>query len=639
MNRLQHETSPYLLQHAENPVDWYPWGPEALDRARAEDRPIFLSIGYSTCHWCHVMARESFSDPEIAAVLNRHFVSVKVDQEERPDLDAVYMEACQTMTGGGGWPATLFLTPEGVPFFAGTYFPPRRRGPMIGFLELASALAEAWNNDRTALLTQAGQLLAHLRREDTAVGDPEGLPERGLAQLRQLYDREHGGFGRAPKFPTAHNLLFLLAMYRRQGQRDCLEMAAHTLRQLCRGGIFDQIGGGFCRYSTDDRFLVPHFEKMLYDNALLIQALCAAGALTGDPALLGCAKGTGEYLLREMTGPEGQFFSAQDADSDGIEGAYYLLTPEEVVSVLGAEDGAAFNRRYDITVQGHWRGKCIPNLLKSGGPPAAKGQLAALADYRRQRHTLRRDDKVLTGWNGLAITALCALYRTDGDPRWLEAALRAARFVRQTLTAEGLLRSSFRAGKHGPEGYLEDYAACIQAGLALFDATLSPEHLAWAEALADRVEQGFSDPEGGYFQYSGSSEPLILRPKPVYDGAMPSGNSLLARCLARLTLVTGVQKWQERTDRQLAFLAGQAARYPAGHTVFLTALTEHRAPPPLLTVVGTPPPGLAARIPAHWVLRTMAPAAGFPPVCGPVTYYLCDSRGCLPPVSDWKKLL
>ena len=365
-NRLKYETSPYLLQHKENPVDWYPWGNEAFERAKEEDKPIFLSIGYSSCHWCHVIAHESFEDNEIAELLNRYFISIKVDKEERPDIDSVYMAVCQAFTGSGGWPTSIFMSAEQKPFFAGTYFPKTSRGGMIGLKELLIAIHEKWNNDRDSLLGESDKIIAHLNNaENTPENADLGLTHSATAVYEHIYDNKNGGFGRAPKFPTPHNILFLLSYYERYKRNECLQMAEHTLMQMYRGGMFDHIGFGFCRYSTDKKFLVPHFEKMLYDNALLILAYCKAYNITKRTLYLEIAEKTADYILREMTSQEGGFYSAQDADSEGEEGKYYLFTPDEIIGVLGEKDGEAFNRHFDISNIGNFEGKNIPNLLSS----------------------------------------------------------------------------------------------------------------------------------------------------------------------------------------------------------------------------------------------------------------------------------
>lgn len=639
-NHLKNETSPYLLQHAENPVDWYPWGGEAFCRAREEDKPIFLSIGYSTCHWCHVMARESFEDPGTAELLNRWFIAVKVDREERPDVDSVYMAACQAFTGSGGWPASVFLTPEKQPFFAGTYFPKESRGGMVGFRELLALIHEKWERDRPALLAQAGEIVSRLNRgraaEDAA---GPGLLEDAVLLYKRLFDPENGGFGDAPKFPAPHNLLFLLAYYRRLGDEACLRMAGHTLRQMYRGGLFDHIGGGFCRYSTDGRFLVPHFEKMLYDNALLILAYCGIFAVTKEKLYLLAAERTAEFVLREMTAAGGGFYSAQDADSDGEEGKYYLFTPEELVRLLGPEQGGAFNQHFNITNEGNFEGKNIPNLLQSD--PADRSLddlLEKVYQYRKTRCTLRTDDKILTAWNSLMIAALCRLYQASGVRKYLDAARKADGFLRTHLWADGALHVSYRAGKRGAKGFLDDYAASIFAQLALYGATLDETYLAQAEQFCRDTCARFQDKgNGGFYLYGAGNETLILRPKETYDGAMPSGNSLMAWNLVRLNQLDPGGPYGRWAERQLDFLAADAKQYPAGYAMFLLALLDHRDPPPKVTAV-LPDKSELEKLPLSFppdvIVVPRGPDAEYPLKNGAATFYVCRDHSCLPPTNE-----
>ena len=644
-NHLQHESSPYLLQHAENPVDWYPWCAEAFQRAKAEDKPVFLSIGYSTCHWCHVMAHESFEDPEIAALLNRWFISIKVDKEERPDIDSIYMAVCQAFTGSGGWPTSIFMTAEQKPFFAGTYFPKSSRRGMIGLRELLTAIHQKWESDRTLLLRQAEEIVSELGRSRQSGGSPDAaILEDAVSLYRQTYDRKHGGFGGAPKFPTPHNLLFLLAWYERHGDDACLEMAEHTLTQMYRGGLFDHIGYGFCRYSTDARFLVPHFEKMLYDNALLIMAYCRAHAVTKKAQYLEIAEKTAAYILREMTAPEGGFYSAQDADSDGEEGKFYLLTPEEVTALLGPEEGEAFCRHFDITPGGNFEGKSIPNLLNSDqADKRFDGVLEQVRQYRKTRCALHLDDNILTSWNGLMIAAMCQLYRLSGNTAYLTAAKRADAFIQKHLMENGTLFVSYRDGRRGVKGFLDDYAAYIFAQLALYGATLEQEYLDRAEGLCEMVLSSFQDREnGGFYLYGEDSETLILRPKETYDGAIPSGNSLMAWNLVRLSQLTSDSNYEAAAERQLAFLSPEAERYPAGYAMFLLALLEHKDPPPKVTAVPAQQSDavrLPLAVPPDAVLLLREPSAEFPLKDGKTTFYVCRGHSCLPPVHDLSEVL
>ena len=635
-NHLSGEVSPYLRTHAEDPVDWYPWGGEALARAKGEDKPIFLSIGYLSCHWCHVMARESFRDGEIAALLNRHFVPVKVDREERPDLDSVYMEACRALTGGaGGWPMTLFLTPEGEPFFGGTYFPPRGRRGSAGLLEALEAVRDRWQADRESLLQSASSLASALRRassEPEPMDGDDALIQNGLWLMLDSFDREYGGFGLAPKFPMPHLLLFALQQYEKRGDERLLAMAEKTLGAMAAGGVFDQIGGGFCRYAVDRAWLVPHFEKMLYDNALLIRAYVRAWRLTGREEWLETAKRTADFVLRELTGPEGGFYSALDADSEGEEGRFYLMNRAELEPLLGAET-EAFCEALSITGKDG-----IPHrtgLLT----PETKALLPRVRSWRTERHPLQRDDKVLCAWNGLMIEALCELYRASGEAGYLAAAKKAQAFLDAHLREGTQLCVSFRAGKKGVRGQLGDYAAEVSALLALWGASLEEGYLDLAEALADRAAEAFFDAEkGGFFLYDGESESLLLRPKESGDGALPSGNSLMTRALLALQALRPSEAREELLEKQLRWQAGHAQLDPMGHAAFLAVLSDRLAEPPLVTAaVGSAADraALPFLIPPEASLRIVdPPTEEYPLLEGKTTYYVCRGKTCLPPVTE-----
>jgi len=638
-NRLINEKSPYLLQHAYNPVDWFPWSSEAFEKAKAEDKPVFLSIGYSTCHWCHVMAHESFEDKEIADLLNRYFVAIKVDKEERPDIDSVYMSVCQALTGNGGWPTSIFMTPDQKPFFAGTYFPKTARYGSVGLTELLLAVHDKWENDRPSLLRSAEEITAALQQSPSAdASETEGLIETALSFYKQIFDEKFGGFGSAPKFPAPHNLLFLMQQYEKHGDSVALQIAETTLRQMFRGGMFDHIGYGFCRYSTDSYFLVPHFEKMLYDNALLIMAYCKAYELTQNDFYRSVAEKTAAYILREMTAPSGGFFSAQDADSDGEEGKYYVFTPKEITALLGDETGSAFNACFDITPHGNFEGKNIPNLLKSEESPARfDAFLPALLDYRRKRARLHTDDKILTFWNALMIAALCSLYRISRNTVYFDAAKRAQDFIESNLCDGDTLFVSFREGKRSGTGFLDDYAAYAYALLALYDATLDEAYLARAQKITDKAVSDFFDVrDGGFYIYGSANETLVLRPKESYDGAVPSGNSLMAAVLVRLQALAPDTKLDTVLEKQLAFMAREAERHPAGFAGFLTALSDFRDPPVQITAVGEKSelselPFLA---PIGALLRAQRnDSAEYPRLNGQTTYYICRGRSCLPPVN------
>ena len=643
-NRLQYESSPYLLQHKENPVDWYPWGEDAFARAKKEDKPIFLSIGYSSCHWCHVFAHESFEDVQIAEILNRYFISIKVDKEERPDIDNVYMTVCQALTGSGGWPTSIFMTAEKKPFFAGTYFPKTSRGAMIGFKELLLAIHDNWKNNRKALTEQSDKLINYLNdvRENPETADLS-LTHSAVAMFEHIYDNKNGGFGGAPKFPTPHNLLFLLSYYERYKKTECLQMAEHTLLQMYRGGIFDHIGFGFCRYSTDKKYLVPHFEKMLYDNALLMLAYCKVYDITKNSLYLEIAEKTADYILREMTSAEGAFFSAQDADSEGEEGKYYLFTPDEIVNVLGEKDAEAFNCHFDISEKGNFEGKNILNLLKSNPDDKYYEKfLPQLLKYRKNRYSLHLDDKILTSWNSFMIAGMCELYRISKKSVYLNGAQRADKFIQRYLFENETLYVSFREGKRGVKGFLDDYASYIFAQLSLYSATLDNEYLNRAEKLSHKVSDDFRDNNGGFYLYSEDGEELILRPKETYDGAIPSGNSLMAYNLVRLWHLTSEEKYRASVQRQLDFIAGEASQSPSNYSMFLIALLDYTNPPVKIIVVPdekTDTSSLPLDLPLNVVVKILPePTAEYPLINDRITYYVCDDHSCKLPVNDLNEI-
>ena len=577
-NRLKDEKSPYLLQHKDNPVDWYPWCEEAFETARNEDKPIFLSVGYSTCHWCHVMAHESFEDNAVARVLE-DFVCIKVDKEERPDIDAVYMSVCQALTGAGGWPLTVFLTPEKKPFFAGTYFPKNTRGGQMGLVTLLQRTAHLWRTEKEKLFDAGDRITEVIGKERPA---EKGVPTKKLLEdayrlFCESFDREWGGFGGAPKFPSAHQLLFLMRYAREENQPDALHMAEKTLQSMACGGLYDVVGGGFCRYSTDRIWLAPHFEKTLYDNALLLSAYAEAFQVTGNALYADVARRTADYTLRELTGESGGFCCGQDADSDGVEGKYYVFTPEEILRVLGPETGVAFCRKYNVTNSGNFEGKSILNRIgQTESEKADTPALQKLYDYRKTRAHLHRDDKILLSWNALAIAALAQSSRILDEKRYLAAALEARRFIEETMTdRDGRLLHRFRDGEAALTGQLDDYAAYAFALLELYDVTYNADYLLRAVQISKQMSERFEDKNaGGYYINAHDAEQLIARPKEVYDGAMPSGNSLAALVMSRLADLTGEVSLQEAADRQLRFMAGQIAAYPAGHSFALLSMAD-----------------------------------------------------------------
>lgn len=635
MNRLSREKSPYLLQHGENPVDWYPWGSEAFEKARQEDKPVLLSVGYSTCHWCHVMAHECFEDEEVADLLNRCFVCIKVDREERPDIDAVYMRVCQALTGSGGWPMTVFMTPEQKPFFAGTYFPKHERYGQPGMMELAERIAALWQNDRRALLESGEHLTAAVAAGQGQSGEVrEALLQEACADLRRSFDRKWGGFGTAPKFPTPHNLLFLMS----RGERD---MVCTTLSAMARGGIFDQIGGGFSRYSTDVMWLTPHFEKMLYDNALLLLAYSEAYRCTNDAFYGQVARRTADYILRELRSPEGGCYCGQDADSEGVEGGYYTFTPEEIVSVLGTAGGEAFCRDYGIDAQVQ-----IPHLTGTESTPWEEERLQKLYEYRARRTRLHTDDKILLSWNAWTMLA----FARSG---YIAEAIAIRDFIEKYLTdASARLYVRYRDGEAANAGQLDDYAVYALALLALYRATLDVQYLEQAIFRAEQMLQWFADESGGFFLTSHDAEKLIHRPKETYDGAIPSGNSAAAMVLELLAQLTGEGRWRTSADRQMRFMAGQAEPYPAGYCFALLAMGSALHPGRELIVCGEQvPPELTA--PGDDSLRVLfkstanagrlarcAPFTADYPVPGQgVSGYLCENGACRRQDTDLTALL
>ena len=639
-NHLKAETSPYLLQHADNPVDWYPWCDEAFERAKEKDLPVFLSIGYSTSHWCHVMAHESIEDPQIADFLNRNFVSIKVDKEERPDIDSIYMTVCQALTGSGGWPTSIFMTPEQKPFFAGTYFPKTSRYGTIGFGELLHAISGKWRTERQALLQSSEDIVSFLDQQTEEAGESdESLLSSAYKLYRKSYDNKYGGFGEAPKFPTPHNLLFLMTYYEKTGQKEALQMAESTLVQMHRGGLFDHIGYGFSRYSTDRYFLVPHFEKMLYDNALLIMGYSKAYAVTQKEYYRDVAEKTAAYILREMTGPDGGFYSAQDADSEGEEGKYYLFEPDEIVALLGEETGNAFCRYYDIEKKGNFEGKSIPNLLGNSQIDGRFEQyLPQVYEYRKNRYRLHLDDKVLTAWNGLMIAALSYVYRISADKTYLDAAIKAQNFIEQKLCQGETLFVSYREGKISKKGFLDDYAFYIFALIALYEATFDKSYLQKARRFCEKAAADFFDYEqGGFWLYGRENEQLILRPKETYDGAVPSGNSVMAYNLVRLYLITNDDWFGNLAKRQLSFVSGSAQHYPAGYSMFLIALSDALDEPEKVVIVkgnNGIPDGSPCKIRLGAVIRVLEePTEEYRLLHDQTTYYVCRNHSCQPPVN------
>lgn len=589
-NKLGDEKSPYLLQHQYNPVDWYPWGEEAFAKARQEDKPVFLSIGYSTCHWCHVMAHECFEDEEVAVLLNKYFVSIKVDKEERPDIDTVYMTICQSTTGHGGWPLTILMTPDKKPFYAATYIPKHSRYGMIGLMELLDLVRLDWNNKREDLIQTGNRITAVMKSTfegKSNKGDvTKNLINLAVSSLKQSFDHDYGGFGNEPKFPTPHNLMFLLAYSKAEADEQALFMAEKTLKHMYRGGIYDHVGYGFSRYSTDARWLVPHFEKMLYDNALLAIAYLEAYQYTGNSLYKTIAEQILTYIWREMTDSEGGFYCAQDADSEGEEGKYYVFTPDEIASVLQNDDAGFFCNYYDITREGNFEGASIPNRIKANELNPENERVVRLCqyicNYRTNRYRLHKDDKILTSWNSLMIWAYAKAAIILKNDEYINIARTAINFINRKLIDEGgRLLVRYRDGDAAINGHLDDYAFYCMALLCVYDTTFDLEYLKQAKTLADdMLELFWDDINEGFFLNSSDAEQLIYRPKEVYDGATPSGNSAAGYVLQRLAHITADIKYQEYADKQLRFLAGQVKDYPSGfcfsQLAFIQALYPSR---------------------------------------------------------------
>ena len=672
-NQLAQETSPYLLQHAHNPVDWYPWGEEALGIARAHDRPIFLSIGYSACHWCHVMERESFENEDTAALMNSLFVNIKVDREERPDLDAIYMEAVQAMTGSGGWPMSVFLTPNGQPFYGGTYYPPQPRYGMPSFSQVLLAVSEAYKNRREDISSQAQRLTDAIGRTASLSSGGETLGSRTLGEatgkLLQYFDREYGGFGDQPKFPQPMTLEFAMSQYRRSGDPDVLRIAEHTLQQMAAGGIYDQIGGGFHRYSVDRIWLVPHFEKMLYDNAQLLRAYLHAWQINGRLEYRRIVDETVDYVLREMTAPEGGFYSAQDADSEGEEGKFFVWTAEEIEAILGKEEADLLGRAYGVTPGGNFEGKTILNLKYTAAElaqhcDAPEDSVAErlsesrqkLFSEREKRIKPGRDDKILTEWNGLMVHALADVGVVLGRDDALDAAAKAAAFILAHMSQEnGLLFRSYKDGRARFNAYLEDYTAFARGLVALYEATFELRWLAEAVRLTKIMQSQFADEaRGGFFQTGIDHEQLVVRRKDFIDNAIPSGNSMAAELLVRLAKLTGNEDYRAVATRIFQIMEAAMAQQPTGFGRMLSALDDLLSPSQEVAIVGALGD---ARTQAllhetrrhylpHTVLALKEPDSENPlpllegrtMVDGQPAAYVCENFSCKLPVTDVEAL-
>lgn len=683
-NRLINEKSPYLLQHSHNPVEWYPWCDEAFEKARLEDKPIFLSIGYSTCHWCHVMEKESFEDEQVAKLMNDNFVSIKVDREERPDIDGIYMSVCQMMTGSGGWPLTILMTPDKKPFFSGTYFPKYNRFNRIGMMELVPRLKEIWLTKRKEIEKSAEEITASLSQTSisgSAVKIDESIFEKAFNEFEKRYDEKFGGFGNAPKFPSPHNLMFLLRYWKRYDNPEALEMVEKTLTQMRLGGIYDHIGFGFARYSTDRQWLVPHFEKMLYDQAMLIMAYTETYQITKNEFYRNTAEEIIEYVLRDMTHPEGGFYSAEDADSEGEEGKFYLWDADELRNVLDKAESDFAIQVFNIADDGNWvdeskgmmPGTNILHLKKSIDELASDFNLGKkefisklelvrkkLFNYRENRIHPHKDDKILTDWNGLMISALAKAFQTFNSENYLTAAEKAYKFIKSRLTkSDGTLFHRYRDGESGLPAHVDDYAFMINALIDLYESTFNQEYLYRALELNEIFIKEFWDKtNGGFFFNSINSEQLIARQKEIYDGAIPSGNSVALLNLLRLFKLTGKNEFSEYAEKIIEYFSGLVTRSPSIFTHFMSGLDFYFGPTTEIVIsayklnnqiaqaLGTirrnfNPNKVIVYNPADnnsELLRIISYLQEMKPINSQTTFYVCKNFVCNQPITDFKDL-
>ena len=673
-NRLVHETSPYLMQHAHNPVDWYPWGEEALSRAKKEDRPILLSIGYSSCHWCHVMEKESFENEAIAGIMNLRFINIKVDREERPDLDELYMNAVQVMTGAGGWPMTVFLTPDLIPFHAGTYFPPEDRGGMPGFSKVLVIVSDYYRSHRREVEKMEAQLKNALRQITEVVLSQEALNDRVLTKaftaLESQFDPIYGGFGNAPKFPSSMTLSFLLRYWKSTGSKNALEMVEKTLGKMADGGIYDHLGGGFHRYSVDERWLIPHFEKMLYDNALLSKTYFEAYQATGKERYRDVGEEILRYVRHEMKSPEGGFYSTQDADSEGEEGKFYVWTRDEIKEVLGKEKGTPFCAYYGVATEGNFEGgRSVLNIASTLEKVSQLYRVSVeelekiLAEARRKLYAERekrvkpgRDEKILTSWNSLMISGFVDGFKVTGKEQYLNGAKEAARFILREMREDGDLMRVCRGGKSRVKGYSEDYAFFIQALIDLYEATFETEWLKEAEDLNQRMIYQFWDEKNGGFFFTGKeNEPLIARSKNPYDNAIPSANSVALFNLTKLSYLTGEESFKSKAEQILHLFHNFLEQHPSGFTQMLSALSFFLNPQEI-GIIGSrddprtknmlkeisfaylPNKILSLKDPQEPIKGNWFPflmEKGVPEV---PTAFVCKGFTCLPPVRDVREL-
>ena len=655
-NKLIDETSPYLLQHAHNPVDWHPWGDEAFEKAKKEDKPLLISIGYSACHWCHVMEHESFEDEATAKIQNEYFVNIKVDMEERPDVDKIYMNFVQITTGRGGWPMNVFVTPEQVPFFGGTYFPPAQRYGMPSWQQILLSISEAWRDRREELMRSANDILGELRRlsitEVSTHGLDENLSDAAFQSFVQSFDAKNGGWGGAPKFPQAMSMEFLLRYWKRTGDENALEMVKHTAVRMAGGGIYDQLGGGFHRYSVDAIWLVPHFEKMLYDNAQLIRIYLHLYQITKDEFFKRIAVETLDYTRREMLDPAGGFYSSQDADSEGEEGKFFVWTPEEVAEVLGKDNAAEFCKAYDVTAAGNFEGSSILNLNKplagTDGPDFDAARLKLFA-VREERVKPFRDEKVLTAWNGLMLAAFAEAASVLDSDEYLEIAKRNADFLLMDLRQADRLLRTWKDSNAKLNGYIEDYANFADGLIELYQVSAEEKYLAEAKSLADAMITEFWDEEnGGFFFTSNDHEELIVRNKDFFDNATPSGNSVAADVLLRLSKFYGEEKYEKFALAALRLVSAQIKRFPSGFGRALSALEFQLSDAKEIAIIGERGSGLEHEVSIEYrpfkVVAVGNENSDLPLLSdrkqlnGEPTVYVCENFVCQRPVTTVNEL-
>ena len=677
VNRLAESSSPYLLQHKNNPVDWYPWGDEAFQKAAELDIPIFLSIGYSTCHWCHVMAHESFEDKQVAQLLNKNFISIKVDREELPEIDHVYMSVCQAMTGRGGWPLTIIMTPDKEPFFAGTYFPKKGRLGRPGMMELLPSIADAWKNRRAELVQSAEKINEYLVKSNTKeLGTPlsKAILKETYSQFVNRYDKNHGGFGTQPKFPSPHNLVYLLRYHHMTDDKTALEMVEKTLQEMRLGGIFDHVGYGFHRYATDKEWLVPHFEKMLYDQAMLVMAYTEAFQITGKPEYKKTAEEILTYVQRDMTDAKGGFYSAEDADSEGEEGLFYIWTIQELQSIIGEEDTQFIQNIFNLTPEGNFKDEASgqstgKNIFHLKTPISNSKDLKKISQIREKIFHVRekrihplKDDKILTDWNGLMIAAMAKAGVAFQDNVLIESAEKSAKFIFNNLMDKnGRLQKRYRKGISGLDAHLDDYAFFVWGLLELYEATFKIEYLKNAIQLSDiMVSEFWNESSGGFYLGSDQTEKLIVRAMTGYDGAIPSGNSIAAMNLLKLTRITGEIKWAEMADKTFKVFSNEINSAPSGYTSMVTAfLFEYDHPKEIVVVGSGSDPATQdalTRMKSEYIpgkILLFKDTDLLSPVLSPlakwtatqetigdkVTFYVCQDFACKIPTTDIKEAL